>query len=312
MVLKATAGLTLCCLGIGLSVCTARQSAAAELRLSQAYPPISHSCLPPEHGALEQFEVAIKALEVSPRSFLGIGAMKLLGHGIYRTEGKNTSRVCLPGEMLDRIVSLATRHRQFEPRLVEYQLKLASQFKEPTQYIVDAVAKSAFNSSMQPSEAPALEDIRPLARAVLAGFGEKAFAYADIAFGQMSADNSLGTGAAQVAVAAGHPLALGRVEQLMHEVLSAIPRSQAVPWEQKNRLYELSYALTLGREASVPHLAPVRDLLSRKVQSFAPPFGMVELKPKRLCLIFKASQPRLQFDLDNYDLCFDEKVPLDN
>src|SRR3954470_11096697 len=58
MVLKATAGLTLCCLGIGLSVRNARQSAAAEIRLSQAYPPISHSCVPPEDGALEQFEVA--------------------------------------------------------------------------------------------------------------------------------------------------------------------------------------------------------------------------------------------------------------
>src|SRR3954454_7393617 len=58
-----------------------------------------------------------------------------------------------------------------------------------------------------------------------------------------------------------NPLALGRVEQLMHEVLSAIPRIQAVPWEQKNRLYELSYALTLGHEASVPYLAGARHLL---------------------------------------------------
>jgi hypothetical protein len=125
-----------------------------------------------------------------------------------------------------------------------------------------------------------------LARATLASLGHAAARpYADQAFRLISGDDALGTGAAQVAVASGHPGALELVEKLMAEALASVPFGRAVPWHTRNRLYELAYALALGGDEARLHAVPLRQLMEREVQSWAPPFGMIELPPKRMCSV---------------------------
>ena len=267
-------------------------------------------CVTPTADEMALFSIAVQTLEaVKDRlSALGIGAEKFLGDGLYR----DGVRVCDPGGVYDRVAHLSVEHLTFKYRLVEYQLKLAARFGEPDPYIVEAIAKSAFNGSRQPSETFANRDIRPMARSVLAGFREKAAKYATTAYDQMSANDSLGTGAAQVAAAAGHPLALNRIERLMTDTLSALPEGGVVPWDTKNRLYELAYAFTLVGERGKMHLAPLRQLMTMRVQSRAPPFGMIELQPKRMCDLLAHIVGINSADVQTYPYCADDTVPYDS
>ncbi len=128
---------------------------------------------------------------------------------------------------------------------------------------------------------------------------------------QMSANDSLGTSAAQIAAAASHPLALDRIERMMADTLSALPKDSIVPWKTKRRLYELAYAFALVGERGKLHLAPLRQLMTMKVQSWAPPFGMIENPPKRICDLLTYIVGASSADDQAYPYCADDKIPYD-
>lgn len=114
----------------------------------------------------------------------------------------------------------------------------------------------------------------------------------------------MGTGAAQIAVSGGNPKALQIVERLMVEKLATLPKEQAVPWDARNRLYEMAYALAYGGAQAREHIAPLQDLMSRKVQSWAPPFGMLELSPRRMCDVLAKIMQKSPTNL-NFSYCSD-------
>lgn len=93
----------------------------------------------------------------------------------------------------------------------------------------------------------------------------------------------MGTGAAQIAVAGGHPQALQEVEQLMDQLLADLPPDAPVPWDKRNRLYEMAQALVYGGQAAQEHVSPLKALMNREVESNATIFGMVALPPRRMC-----------------------------
>lgn len=255
----------------------------------------------------ERLEVAVRALK-GPNDSLTIGAMKLLGRGIYRKIGGDHKRICVPSELLKGAQEAVTQHALFKFRLEDYQLGLASQFEAPSPYVVEAVALSAFAEHPQISDL-LNDDIRPVARSVLAGFGERAAAYSEIAFEQMSSQDALGTGAAQIAAATGHPESLQRIQQLMDAMLRKLSESQAVPWHTKHRLYELAYALALAGSKSRPFIAPLEKLMAREVESHALQFGMVSLPPKQMCEIIDRIEPGMS---SKYDYCSNPKYSIDH
>jgi len=237
---------------------------------------------------------------------LGIGAQKLLANGLFRRNGRNSQRVCEIPEQLERASDLIRGSDQLRKgRIVEYGLRLIAKLPNPGEDLTKVVAESAFNGSFQQSELFPTHDIRPLARATLASLGLLARPYAEQAFAQISIDDPMGTGAAQVAVAGGHPNALQSVERLMDQQLAGLPKGKAIPWHVRNRLYEMAYALVFAGPQARDHVAPLRELMSRKVQSWAPPFGMVELPPRRMCDVFvritqqPVNQPELGFCSDD-------------
>jgi hypothetical protein len=69
----------------------------------------------------------------------------------------------------------------------------------------------------------------------------------------------------------------------MEQLISAIPRDKLVPRLTRNRLYELAFALGMAGEGAQPYAAPFLELLDRRVESWAPPFGMIGLPPARMC-----------------------------
>lgn len=262
-----------------------------------------------EQAILEQAASLYESIVDDPNMLsIRIGLEKFFGHDLYRGANGKGVFVCPPEHVYRRLGDLLSS-RGFKGRLVEYQLNLASKLPNPNGLIINAVGSSAFNPGRQESETFRLEDIRPTARMVLATFGKEAAAFSDHAYKEMSAVDSLGTGAAQVAAATGHPGALDRIKSMMEMLLSSVPPEKPVPHEMKFRLYELSYALFFAGPEAKSYLAPIKELMRRKVQSWAPPFGMLELSPTRLCDLVA----RIEGDeaLKAYPFCIDPKRVLD-
>lgn len=271
-------------------------------------------CVEPNADEMALFSVAVQTLEVvqGRLNSLGIGAKQFLGSGLLRSSTEETVAVCDPEGTYDRVAHLVSEYRMLDPgRLTEYELNLAARFSKPDPYIVTEIASSAFNDSPQQSGIFDNRDIRPLARSVLAGFRDRSAEYADVAYKQMSANDSMGTSAAQIAAAAGHPLALDRIERMMADTLSALPKDGIVPWKTKRRLYELAYAFALVGERGKMHLAPLRQLMTMKVQSWAPPFGMIEHPPKRMCDLLIYIVGANSADDQAYPYCADDKIRYD-
>lgn len=245
------------------------------------------NCVAADPQELKVFELAIATMEIVAEAknvlWLDIGAQKFLGGNLFRRGTGRPIQVCPPYDIYERASDIVTKSEGLKGRLVEYQLEMAAKFPHRSQYIVDAVANSAFNDIPQESEVFKNEDIRPFARTVLASFGKQASKYAAVSFEKMSADDSLGTGAAQVAAATGHPGVLDRIQEMMEKILSSIPENRVVPWDVRNRLYELSYAIYFSGDDAKKYSAPIQDLMRRKVENPAPPFGMLESRPKQMC-----------------------------
>jgi hypothetical protein len=290
------------------------RSKSENTEFEEAIPPLyltdsrSIGCAEPNERERALIKTAVDALAFSSEEsgFLSIGAEKLLANRLYRRDGRSSQRVCDIPEQMERASDLIRGSDHLRRgRIVEYGLRLIAKLPNPGEDLAKVAAESAFNGSFQQSEIFPKRDIRPLARATLASLGPLARPYADRAYAQISIDDSMGTGAAQVAVAGGHPNALQSVERLMAQKLASIPKGQTVPWGVRNRLYEMAYALALGGRQAREHVAPLRDLMSRKVQSWAPPFGMVELSPRRMCGVFvqimqsPSDDPEFGFCSDN-------------
>jgi hypothetical protein len=290
------------------------QSASAKWELADALPPFAPSiCVSPnarERSLLDLAASAIEQVGEDNPNWLDIGAQKYLARHQFRNEGGRRVAVCTPDEILRRVAAaFDVRKGLGKGRLVEYQLELAARLPVRNRYIVEAVGKSAFSSQVQESDIFKQRDIRPYARTVLASFGGEAKAFQTLAYEQMSIEDSLGTGAAQVAAATGHPSALPRIERMMQDALRALPAEKVVPRGRRDRLYELAWAIHFSGDAGKAHTKPIHTMMQRKVQSWAPPFGMVELRPKRLCGVLARIEGA--DSVKPYGFCLDEKVPFE-
>jgi hypothetical protein len=276
--------------------------------------PVARSCVPPDEAEHRLFDLAATLLELDNNGssgWLTLGAERFLATGVSRGLGTQAVFVCTPSDIFQRAQSAITAHGLFSKgRLIEYQLQLASNFTQPSPDIVEAVAKVAFDEQPQQSEVFRNQDIRPNARNVLARFGNRTAAYGGIAYAQISAEDAMGTGAAQVAVAAGYPNALERTEKVMQMKLDALRDVAVVPWQAKHRLYELAFAISLSADAA-KHLDPIKVLMRKKVESWAPPFGMLPLDPKQVCSVLARIEEENAPSMKEFVYCSDDRVPED-
>ena len=290
--------------------------AAPTLRLVHAEPRWStHACVPPDADEVARFGLALQVLDAfgaSPGD-LRDGAERLLAYGLYRHDGRRSVPVCPPAGLYRQVAEIMHRHglwtRERQLGRAEYGLALASRIGPGRPEIVDALADIAFATTPQPARLMPGDDIRPRARTVLAGFGNDIAPLGERAFAQLSADDALGTGAAQMAAAAGHPGALPRIAALMSQLLASVPDQQAIPRDKRDRLYELAYAIHFAGEAGREYLDPILALMRRRVQSWAPPFGMVELSPKRMCLVLDRMVGADPTRFHAFPFCRDESYP---
>jgi hypothetical protein len=298
---------------VGIMLSYPAFSAEQKWELAEAIPIFQlTTCVPANDRERLLFGTAASVIELfneNDANMLDIGAQKFLAQTTYRREGSDHIAVCTPPDTMKRVSQAFTLRNGFGKfRLVEYQLELAAKLNEPSVHIVDAVAASAFNANVQASEIWGFRDIRPFARTVLGSFGLRAAKHGQVAYEQMSLDTSMGTGAAQVAAAAAHPQALPKIEKMMNEILSSVPLNRAISREARNRFYELSWAIYYAGDAGKQHTKPIHKMMQRKVESWAPPFGMIVLPPKRLCNLLVHIEG--ENSIKEYKFCND-KEPLE-
>jgi hypothetical protein len=246
-------------------------------------------CRDPNAIEQRQHQVALEVLEVFDGDWLNPLQRGAIRHFAYPWEQRRgatrdeKSLPCPPLALYPRVATAALKAGVFgRPFLYADGIALAQQLGPRDPQIVRAVAHSAFLDHSIPDDA-FRADLRPYARLVLAEFGSAAREWAGLAMAEVSAANQLGTGAAQVAVAGGAPEALPKVQRLMEQLISATPRDKLIPRLARNRIYEMAFALGMAGEGAQPYAAPLVELLDRRVESWAPPFGMIGSPPARMC-----------------------------
>lgn len=191
-------------------------------------------------------------------------------------------------------------------RPVEYQLRVAAKVQNPSNQIVDQVGKIAFSQSVNPGDYNRKNDIRPMARTILAGFGKRSEKYREAAVRNMNGMDSLGIGAAQVAVATGASGALSKVVQMITDELAAEP-IDPISLESSKRLLELSWAISLAKNPDKSTTRPIHIIMGRKVEIPAPPFGTVSSDPFEFCYIL--SRIEGETAILQYDFCGADRDP---
>jgi hypothetical protein len=283
-----------------------------KLELADALPQLSFNltpCAEPDQSELTIFEHAVRIIELAAHhnlGFLDIGAQRFLSETSFQIVDQSSVPICRPKEFSKRISVAFEKRGMGGSRLVDYQLTLASQLTNPGRSVVGAVADLAFSKFEQASEDFPDKDIRPYARFVLASIGGGGDQYAQLAFDEITRKDAMGTGAAQIAVANGHPGALQRVKELMDELLLTVPIGKAVPRGTRNRLYELAHAISFAGSAGKHYSSPISTLMHMQVEGFVPHFGMLEMPPKRMCEVLKKIEGKNA--LNQFKYCFDEKI----
>lgn len=273
-----------------------------------------HTCVEATKEETEFYNLATSSLETAEQAHiptynsLNIGATRLLAHGIYRKIDKTSKLVCPPTNLYKRVSSVVTQTKALNYRLEEYQFRLAEKFEHPTPYIVDSIAKVAFQEHPHREKG---KDLRPTARTVLASYGTYSSQYADEAYRIMSSDDSLGTSAAQIVAATNYKDSLSKVESMMNELLAKTSEEQTISWRDRRTFYELAYAIYFSGSVGVQHTATIKEFMHRKVESNATMFGYVSLYPKGMCKILAGIHGHEQDVLASYEYCGDDGYPYD-
>ncbi|MES3026094.1 MAG: hypothetical protein V4857_31315 [Pseudomonadota bacterium] len=262
--------LLLCCASVLLVGCTVpiiNDSTSLDTRLNA---PVTHKVEPgarqwkyvdalikydplppcrPSKNTLALVELAARMVELAegPNSLaLEIGAQQYLG-----------LNPCAGPDIMRRVGTALESSGNFgKYRQSEYNLTLAFRLP-PSAHFAAAVAKSAFERFPQESDALPDHDIRPYARTILARFPEHLVRpYGADAFNEISAENALGTGAAQVATAAGHPGSLERIASLVEAGLSQFSLDGTwMSHDRHKRLVELMWSFEFAGEPGKAYLA---------------------------------------------------------
>jgi hypothetical protein len=233
---------------------------------------LQRKCVLPTEADKKRFNLAAEVLESEGGLWLDIGAEKFLAHGVSKGENGERVKVCAPDGIYERVSEAITSRKLFGGKLSEYQLLLSSKIRKPTPYIIDSVAKVAFSSNYYISNN---KDMRPLARGTLASYGSLASEYSTIAFNSMSSDSALGTSAAQLAIATGHPNAIQRTKELMEDILAT---GKPISEKEKKRFIELAYGL-LYSPVSTQSLSPtIQKFMNSDFSRWViPPVGMCDV-----------------------------------
>jgi len=210
----------------------------------------------------------------------------------HRQDGKEIMRICPNDEASEGIAQLTAgtpfwRVGGFPGDHDVQHLRVARNVGPRRPEILSIVSETAFAERPVAGERLSLpQDIRALARVILAEYGTAAMPWSEQAFAAMGSRDELGTTAAQLAVATRHPGAMERTEQLLDGLLAQYP-TDPIPDHAWMRFYELAYALAAAGPEAKPFAGPITRMTCRTVKVWAPPFGNLALPPDEMNRVLK-------------------------
>lgn len=230
--------------------------------------------------------LALEVLEsFSTHASIYRGAVDVFGRPRDADPSATGEIYCVPENTKHQIARLTVQAGGWRGLVGTSYLNLAFQLGPRDPAIVQAVGRHAFAD--RPIEEGIFEDTRPLARSVLASFGTAASPWRDQAMAEMSADDALGTSAAQVAAASGDADAIRQVAALLRKATNAEPEGEAIRIEAVPRITELAFALGAAREQARPYAPMLIRLLNRDF-TIGSHFGALELAPTSMCRVLAA------------------------
>lgn len=213
------------------------------------------------------------------------GAVDVFGHPRDAEDFSSREVYCVSETDKNTVARLTVSADAWRGLVGKSKLHLAFQLGPRDPVIVESVGRHAFFE--RPIQEHIFEDTRVLARSVLASYGTQARPWLGEAMRQMSADDSLGTSAAQVAAASGDPRAIRQVAALLRRTVDAEPQDQAISIKAGGRITELAFALGAAREHARPYTPLVIELLDRDF-TIGSHFGALELAPTSMCRVLSA------------------------
>lgn len=288
LVLIAVVSTSLACFVV--SACSNATSPHAEARYSSELKALEFLPDRPCVAAtpMQERRVAL-ALEVlgsfSRHASIYDGAVDVFGHPRDAEAFGPGDIYCVSDADKDQVARLTVGADAWRGLVGMSKLKLAFQLGPRDPVIVQSVGRHAFAD--RPIEESIFQDTRVLARSVLASFGTEARPWLTQAMRQLSAKDSLGTSAAQVAAASGDPKAIRRVADVLRGAVDAEPKGQAISIEAGARITELAFALGAAREHARPYTPMIIELLNRDF-TIGSHFGPLELAPTSMCRVLSA------------------------
>jgi len=307
-------------LGILLAIFSAKSGdekidKSSKIVQSSPLPNIPSHCLTSTQEELTIQQLAFDTLQNSIEHqiyTLKIGATKFFAHGMYREDNNKSVSVCIDASYYKNIDNLFNLHNALRHKLVEYELNLIEKMPNISKYTSSKVANIAFSKKKDIYLVDSIFenekiDLRPKARMILSKHPEIAHEYAEQAFLEISSNDRLGTSAALISSSGKHKNSIDKINYLLSGILES--EKDIITYRNYARFMELAYALTLSEDNAEDYSDSLIEILSREVESAAPPFGTITLKPKYICNILSSNKNNKKL-LSSYDFCLDKDYPL--
>jgi len=244
------------------------------------------ACRPPDEIEQQRDQLALHLLQTfQPDDSWSLLREAMMTHFAQPHSARRGERgdVCPPTHLYADVASAAISAGMYDkPFLGTEPIALARRIGPESPRIVDAIIRTAFFS--RPIVTSTSPDLRGDARVLLADFCKLNPALTIPAFQDMSFKTRSGRAAARAAVACGNREALAVVSGWMQQLLDSA-RYGAIEQSKSIALFDLAYALEVAGVRAQPYAGPISALLDRKIQAWAPPFGMLDISPTSMCAI---------------------------
>ena len=245
-------------------------------------------CRPPDELEQQRNQLALQLLATfrpdDTWSQLRASAINQFVYGNPGRKGEK-EKVCPPTHLYTDVAKAAVSAGIFNADFLDREATaLAHRIGPQDSRIFDAIIRTAFHSGAIRIGGDPERDVRTDARLALVDFCKTIPVPAWRALQQMSYETQSGRASARVAIACGSQEALPIVSGWMQQLLDSAGDG-TIDQYRTAALFDLAHALETAEAKAQPYSVPIANLLDREIQSAAPPFGMLDLSPTRLCVV---------------------------
>lgn len=268
-------------------------------------------CRPPDELEQQRNQLASQLLATfRPDDMWSQLRSATINQFVYGNPGRKgeKEKVCPPTQFYADIAKAAVSAGIFDAVFLDRDATaLAHRIGPQDTRIVDAIIRTAFYPGVIREGGDTTgRDVRSYARLALVDFCKTIPIPASRALQQMSYETQSGRAAARVAIACGSQEALPIVSGWMQQLLDSAGR-RVIDQYKAAALFDLAHALETAEARAQPYSGPIITLFDREIQSWAPPFGMLNISPIWLCAVARRIGGAVIEKANTKDFCQNQK-----